>query len=102
MSLTRWKVLTILVFLCTSTSRGDAAPSQLGAVGDSISTGFDAKECDGTIADCVTKIGEHREYSWTTGYDGSVKSIRQQFGYGATVEKQANGKRWDDALNQVN
>ena len=102
MSLIRWQALTILVLICTSTSRGDAAPGQLGAVGDSISTGFDAKECDGTIADCVTKIGEHREYSWTTGYDASVKSIRQQFGYSATVERQANGKRWDDALNQVN
>lgn len=77
-----------------------AAPFKIGAIGDSISAAMDTNDDCGTLISCAGQIGEDRGYSWTTGYTLS-DSMRNRLGFSATVERQKNGSRWDDALGQA-
>jgi lysophospholipase L1-like esterase len=78
----------------------NAAPNKIGAIGDSISAGMDTNDDCGTLISCAGQIGEDRGYSWTTGY-ALPDSMRNKLGFTATVEKQVNGSRWEDAPGQA-
>lgn len=78
----------------------EAAPNKIGAIGDSISAAMDTNDDCGTLVSCVGQLGEDRGYSWTTGYALS-DSMRNKLGFPATVEKQVNGSRWEDAPGQA-
>ncbi|WP_428263317.1 SGNH/GDSL hydrolase family protein [Haliangium sp.] len=77
-----------------------AAPAKIGAIGDSISAGMDTNDDCGTLISCASQIGEDRGFSWTTGYSMG-DSLRNRLGFSATVERQKNGARWDDAVGQA-
>ncbi len=78
----------------------DAAPYKIGAIGDSISAGMDSNDDCGTLISCASQLGEDRSHSWTTGH-ALPDSMRNKLGFNATVERQKNGSRWDDALGQA-
>lgn len=75
-------------------------PAKLGAIGDSISTAFDADDRCDTLAQCAGRIGEDSGYSWTTGW-ALPDSIRTRVNAQSTVNAQRNGARWSDALGQA-
>jgi hypothetical protein len=90
------KVLGIAGLLLVSS--GAAWAQKQGAIGDSISVGFDAndKGCT-TTQGCALQIGADSGYSWTTGSTMSG-SMRNHWGYAAApAMAQANGARWQDA-----